>query len=126
VGAEEAPAAVPGDYLFEGGRFIPAGVPEFGDDVPGSPFFRSQEVGDPCGLHYVLYEHKTAGEWIVRFCTSSFCTDILVKSWPDLIELLGKLSPIALAAILDEEQLMAIGDLLEPTIAVRRRRRQSR
>lgn len=113
------------DFLFRGGAFAP--VPELvsGDWeqwLADNKFHLSQTVGDEAGLHYRLYEGEEA--WLVAFGTAGRLCVIRCEAWPDLIELLAKLSPIALAAILDDEQIEAVGEALEPfRERVRRRRR---
>ena len=62
-------------------------------------FSQVEVVGDPVGIHYELYEHVTLPhQWVVLFGTCSSYTTIACESWPDFIDLLGKISPIVAAA----------------------------
>lgn len=62
-----------------------------------------QSVGDTNGLSYELFSNQEAS---LKFCiifqtASEFCV-IFVEDWPDLIELLSKLSVIAIAGAMGE------------------------
>ncbi len=65
-------------------------------------YHRSQDVGDTSGLSYTLWEHHTEG-WVVNFGTACRFCCIHVADWPDLIDLLHKLSIIALAGLITED-----------------------
>lgn len=89
-------------FTYRNGRFTKA--PEIdGSDggLDASGYSASQRVGDDCGLHYMLYakgDDPHAESFVVRFGDAAYYCTILCESWPDLIGLLSKLSPIALAA----------------------------
>jgi hypothetical protein len=59
----------------------------------------SQDVGDDAGLCYSLWEHDERG-WVVCFDTATGGCTIVVEGWPDLVDLLAKLSVIVLAGTL--------------------------
>src|SRR5262245_59047085 len=93
-------------FEFKDGKFMEGGLPP-GFDIEAEDwvqelnrcgFSSSQGVGDDNGLHYELLEGSEG--WVVLFATADLCFYIRVKSLPDLIELLSKLSVIALAAAL--------------------------
>ncbi len=67
------------------------------DELRKAGYLLTQVVGDTDGLSYDLYEHDEKG-WLVMFNTASSSCEIVVSDWPDLVELLAKLSPIVLAA----------------------------
>lgn len=70
-----------------------------GDELAMLGYHRAQVVGDEEGLHYELFEHaKQREQWVVMFCTFGSYTTIACETWPDLIDLLAKLSPIVAAA----------------------------
>jgi hypothetical protein len=107
-----------GKYRFSDGKFD---ADNSISDEPESDGWRtSQHVGDQCGLSYSLFE-KQDEPWIVIVNTAAEYCLIACYTWPDLIELLAKLAPIAISGWMNEEWQMAIADLLEPTIAARRR-----
>lgn len=83
---------------FKNGKFS-----ELKQKVDFDSYDESQSFGETAGVSFVLYENREdAQNWIVRFQTSTSTVPIFVDSWIDLIELLSKLSPIALAGIFDE------------------------
>lgn len=111
-------------YIFKDGKFVSGAEVEFNEDgvadgcYPG--FHQSQAVGCTYGLHYVVYEKYDRdedgpyeGPFIVEFSTSGYWCPILCEGWPNLIELLAKLSPIALAAMMDgDDDLQSIMNML--------------
>jgi hypothetical protein len=97
------------DFLFKGGTFLPhsfdwptevigSEASEVGDELYRMGYTPSQNVGDDSGLSYQLHEKDDPRSWVVVFQTASSYSVILVETWPDLIDLLGRLSPIVLAA----------------------------
>ena len=101
------------DFRFAGGVFTPldlaARFPNGSDGATGEDrwlksigFHRSQAVGDQNGLSYELHECSEERAWLVLFQTAGKATYILCETWPDLIELLSKLSVIALAGVIDQ------------------------
>jgi hypothetical protein len=99
----EAPPHV---FVQEGGRLAPGdplGMGRGGDlaDVLGGlGFEQTQCVGEPAGLNYCLWERRDGGAWVVVFATAMTWCQVLCRTWPDLIDLLERLSPIALASLL--------------------------
>ncbi len=121
--------ALQSSFLFKSGQFLPIPDPEYNQEGQGEfvGYHKSQDVGDESGLSYALFESR--GEtpktypWLVAFFTAGQGCTICCDSWPDLIDVLGKLSPIATAATLDAEELAAVRELLRPTIDMLARRK---
>jgi hypothetical protein len=97
-------------FVFRGGQFLPcepvyAGLPDAEcADVDSLlrklDFTHSQTVGCEHGLHYELWHtDEPSLKWLVVFSDTSYFCEIVCDSWPDLIELLAKLSPTVLAAL---------------------------
>jgi hypothetical protein len=74
----EPPCAMPRDWLADQG------------------YFSSMAAGDAHGLGFKLYEHDAGGKFVVRCDTPTGCCFIVCSSWPDLLELLSKVSTVAL------------------------------
>src|SRR5437588_9356522 len=93
---------------FEDAQFKPDDWPEFvahreeDDDafLSKQGFQKDIEVGNSVGLGFEVWESsKTEGEWVVSFGTSGLTCYIRCYGWPNFIELLSKLSPIAIASL---------------------------
>jgi hypothetical protein len=109
-------------FRYANGTYTPA---EIDEEVLKKKYHLSQNVGEDSGLHYALQESDDG--WCVSFSTAGRYCDILCDTWPDLIGILAVLSPIALAALINEETSEAIMLLLRPSIdEVERRRRRNR
>jgi hypothetical protein len=93
--------------------YIGEAVEDFDDRLKAAGFGLSQTVGDASGIHYELWEHTERHEWIIVFGTAGYWCPILCQRWADLIELLAKLSPVALAGMIQE------ADSGDPFITVR-------
>ena len=107
------------DFRYHNGKFEQIECIESDDDGDFPGFICSEnDVGNDASLYYRIYESKSLREkkWIVLFMTERSNCVILVEAWPDLIDLLAKLSPIVMAAITSSEWMTAIEDLLRPTI----------
>ena len=95
-------------FVFRNGKFIPGDPlnldshPDGNTSLEKLGYHLSQEVGCAAGLHYDLWEHENRG-WIIHFSTACRFCAVVVEEWPDLIELLGKLSTIALAGVLIDQ-----------------------
>jgi hypothetical protein len=104
--AEEqgVPARTPWSRLvYEAGKFTPGDPLALGEDIEGAlakAGYEPQQVGSEGDLGYTLWEKAPVGPWVVCFGTSGACCWITCPTWPDLIELLAKLSPIALAGLI--------------------------
>jgi hypothetical protein len=92
-------------FVYEGGRFTPGdplgldSAEDYQEALQKQGYLLSQDVGENCSLSYTLFEHEDDG-WVVLFRTFGRCAWILCRDWPDLIDLLHKLSTIALAGVL--------------------------
>ena len=97
-------------FVFRGGQFLPcepvyAGLPDAEPDdldslLRRSGFTCSQTVGCEHGLHYELWHSDEPSlKWLVVFLTTAYFCQVACDSWPDLIELLAKISPTVLAAL---------------------------
>lgn len=85
---------------------------DFGSDewIANNGWYLSQTFGDINGVHLCMYERNCSisdldnpeVNWLIAFSTAAYWHPILVRSWVDLIELLAKLSPIALAGCIKE------------------------
>jgi hypothetical protein len=110
----DRPAEVPYWYTFAGGTYTATGpLPGFNPEADSADeeltrlgFVRSQTVGDPSGLSYELREHEDVdkGGWVVLVQTAGRYCYLLCHTWPDLIELLAKLSTVALADCLRDSR----------------------
>lgn len=95
-------------FLFEAGQFKPfevfpptGKVTNLDDQLRDAGYVECQTFGDTCGTHFDLHERDVADtgrEWLVVFGTPFSWSLIACRTWPDLFELLAKLSSIALAA----------------------------
>lgn len=116
------------DFLYQGGAFIPMTMPlgdgDLNDELHKAGYHALQSVGDESGLHYIVYK-SSKPDWVILFSTTCHYCVIACKTWPDFIDLLVKLSPTALAAIFNQDDLDAINEMLEPTKREIRRRRKS-
>lgn len=93
---------------FEDSQFKPDVWPEFSahqetdDDafLLKEGFLKQSEVGNTNGLNFEVYEKGSSeGEWVVSFGTSFSACYIKCSGWPNFIELLSKLSSIAVASL---------------------------
>jgi hypothetical protein len=65
-----------------------------------------RRVGQEHDLSYELYvNHANDGgeDWLVRFEAAGYLCSVRCDGWPDLIELLAKLSTIILAGLIRDE-----------------------
>jgi hypothetical protein len=104
-------------FHYKAGAYIPD--ESITNDPESDGFSVEQEVGDTNGLHYKLlvsdaHKEDVPLRWIVSVNTACYGCLIQCDSWPDLIELLAKLSPIALASIFDHQDFEAVRELLAP------------
>lgn len=102
------------DYRFENGRFNRCDPvvshkkdpDDQEDDVDGmlisAGFTTSQHFGEPYGLSFTLYESDNC--FVVSYCTACKYCLISCTEWPDLIELLEKLSGPVLLGQTDPEE----------------------
>jgi hypothetical protein len=105
---QDAPDMAPRNrFVYEGGKFTPGAPLGLGDDDIEAALVRAgyepQQVGEESQAGYTLWEDtSTFGPWVVCFGMTNRCCWITCPTWPDLIELLAKLSTIALAGLIRE------------------------
>lgn len=97
-------------FVFADGKFhpqdwLPERIDPNGDDgLTYVGYYSARIVGPQIGVHYELHhqDYDEDGDggtsWIVEFFIPGMRCEILCHTWPDLLELLAKISPIVTAA----------------------------
>jgi hypothetical protein len=95
--------------LFENGEFKEDHWPELSGDwdaaFKAEGYSKCQTFGNDNGISFEVWDSNTEGAFLVVFQTADASCAIRCWGWQNLIELLSKLSPIALAGAIEYGEL---------------------
>lgn len=71
--------------------------------------------GCPGGWSVDMYSSMTTHTWLFDFSTSTFCHQVVVERWQDLIDFMAHISTSMLMAIVPEDTTQILEDLCDKT-----------